>query len=529
MWHSFTPASHRAILYASGWSSRAEQAESDALSLLVGLVSEPECRAALILAQRGIDLDTIRRHWPDLFETPPTVGESPIAKPLSHEVTIALQLVDKQLSPLLQPLEFATEHLLFGLLSADDEVAIWLREQGFDPTVLEREILALNGCVLATSIATEPYAAEPFAGEPCEPAHDAGTAETQQTAILRVLDAAVNRAREGLRVVEDYVRFVLDDRYLASLGKQLRHDLTEILERFPLRWRLAARETQADIGTLLTTVGEAQRAGAADVLTANITRLQEALRTIEEYGKLIDADAAARVKQIRYRAYTLQRAVEITEDSRDRLAGARLYVIIDGRRLLHDFERLAKALIEAGAGVIQLRDKQLSDRHLLERARCLRRWTEPTPTLFIMNDRPDLALLARADGVHIGQEELSVKDARTVIGPDRLIGVSAHSLEQARQAVLDGANYLGVGPTFPSSTKSFTHFSGLELVRQVAAEIRLPAFVIGGIDRNNVDQVLAAGGTRIAVSSAVTLADNPRQAVQELLDRIQRLPGERTL
>ena len=104
-------------------------------------------------------------------------------------------------------------------------------------------------------------------------------------------------------------------------------------------------------------------------------------------------------------------------------------------------------------------------------------------TLFIINDRPDLAALARADGVHVGQEELSVKDARSIVGPETLVGVSTHSIEQARQAVLDGANYIGVGPTFPSGTKQFEQFPGVELLRAVAAEIRLPAFAIGGIGR----------------------------------------------
>ena len=126
-----------------------------------------------------------------------------------------------------------------------------------------------------------------------------------------------------------------------------------------------------------------------------------------------------------------------------------------------------------------------------------------TATLLIINDRPDLAALAQADGVHVGQEELSVKDARSIVGPDVLIGVSAHSIEQARQAVLDGANYLGVGPTFPSGTKQFDHFPGVELLRAVAAEIRLPAFAIGGITRENLGQVKSAGFTRMAVSGAI--------------------------
>jgi thiamine-phosphate pyrophosphorylase len=137
-----------------------------------------------------------------------------------------------------------------------------------------------------------------------------------------------------------------------------------------------------------------------------------------------------------------------------------------------------------------------------------------------MNDRPDLAVLARADGVHVGQEEVSVKDARSIVGPDMLVGVSTHSIEQARQAVLDGANYIGVGPTFPSGTKRFAQFPGVELLRAVAEEIRLPAFAIGGIERANLAEVLAAGFTRIAVSRAISSAADPVQAAKELLERV---------
>ena len=145
----------------------------------------------------------------------------------------------------------------------------------------------------------------------------------------------------------------------------------------------------------------------------------------------------------------------------------------------------------------------LDDRQLLERAAALREITRAAGVLFIMNDRPDLAVLAQADGVHVGQEDVSVKAARTIVGPDGLVGVSTHSIDQARQAVLDGANYIGVGPTFPSGTKQFDQFPGLDLLRAVADEIRLPAFAIGGIGPENLSEVLQTGIGRIAVSGAV--------------------------
>jgi thiamine-phosphate pyrophosphorylase len=142
--------------------------------------------------------------------------------------------------------------------------------------------------------------------------------------------------------------------------------------------------------------------------------------------------------------------------------------------------------------------------------------TLPSRPLAIINDRPAVAATVDADGVHIGQDDFTVKDARAVLGPRKLIGVSTHSIEQARHAVLDGANYIGVGPTFPSPTKQFDAFPGLDLLRAVPAELRLPAFAIGGISGDNVADVAAAGFTRIAVSGAVTGAASATSAVNQL-------------
>ncbi len=328
---------------------------------------------------------------------------------------------------------------------------------------------------------------------------------------------------EGLRVAEDYVRFALDDRHLTEQLKRLRHELAAALARVPIALRLAARDTRADVGTGLTTPAEQSRASLADVSSANLTRAQEALRSLEEFGKLLDVELAAQVKQLRYQAYTVQRAVESTRVSMDRLAAARLYVLVDGGSSPETFASRVRTLIEAGVHVLQLRDKSLEDRSLLARARLLRQLTAGTGTLFIMNDRPDLTLLSGADGVHVGQEELTVRDARAIVGPRVLVGVSTHSLTQAQQAVLDGADYLGVGPTFPSGTKRFEQFPGLELLRAVAAEIRLPAFAIGGIGLKNLAEVLETGIRRIAVSGVIAAAPDPAASARELLVALRQV------
>ncbi len=346
---------------------------------------------------------------------------------------------------------------------------------------------------------------------------------------LRILDAAANRAREGIRLLEDFVHFICDDRRLTGHLKQLRLDLTSTLLRLPGESILACREPEAEVGAKLSTDAAFERADIDALVAANFKRLQEALRALEEFGKTldktldktIDPEFSSEIEQLRSRSYTLERAVDATKRNNDRLAGVRLYVLIDGRESADAFETLAQQLIEAGVHALQLRDKKLNDRELLARARLLRHLTQDAETLFIMNDRPDLAALAHADGVHIGQEELAVNDVRRVVGPRMLIGVSTHSLEQAGQAVLDGADYLGLGPTFPSGTKRFDDFPGLEFLRQVRQEIQLPAFAIGGITGKNLQQVLATGIRRVAVSGAILGCKDPIAAVREILNMLR--------
>jgi thiamine-phosphate pyrophosphorylase len=347
----------------------------------------------------------------------------------------------------------------------------------------------------------------------------------------RLLDASANRAREGLRVVEDYVRFVLDDALLCRELKQLRHDLGDALAVFDLRPLLASRETQHDVGTTVSTLQERDRPHLAAVAAASFKRTQEALRSLEEYSKLaaartlLSSDRSLSVsetfEQLRYRLYTVERAVLLGAESRDRLKDVGLYVIVSTAGCRGDIEAVVRGALEGGAQAIQLREKDLADRALLDLARAVRRWTRQADALFIMNDRPDVARLSDADGVHVGQDELSVKDARRIVGPDRLVGVSTHDLDQVRRAVFDGADYLGVGPVFPSVTKQFSELAGLEFVREAVKETTLPAFAIGGITPENVGEVLRAGAERVAVSAAVCAAEDPAAAARGLRQRLQ--------
>ena len=339
--------------------------------------------------------------------------------------------------------------------------------------------------------------------------------------IWRILDAAANRAGEGLRVIEEFARFALNDPHLSRLLKVCRHGLAAALTSIPESNRLAARDTLGDVGTAIGTPSEYARLTPADVARASFKRVQEALRTLEEYGKLIDSAFAQRIEQLRYHLYTAEKAVLRTAAGSERLQDRVLYLLVTSQSCLRGLEPTIRGALAAGVGIIQVREKQMADRELLEHARRIRGITHEFGALLIINDRPDLAVLADADGVHVGQDELSVRDARRILGPDRLVGVSTHSIEQARQAVLDGADYLGVGPTFPSNTKSFNEFAGLEFVKQVAAEISLPWFAIGGIAPENIAAVIKAGAKRVAVSNAICGSADPAQAAEGLAQQLQ--------
>lgn len=348
------------------------------------------------------------------------------------------------------------------------------------------------------------------------------------TSVLRILDAALNRAGEGLRVVEDYLRMVLDDGHLARRAKSLRHDLSLAAATLEPSARLAARDTLGDVGTQNTTPSEQSRGTAADVAAASFRRVAEALRTIEEYAKLLDTPLAGRCEAMRYQLYTLEKTTGIAADAQQRMAGARLYVLIDGRDSAAVFAELVESLVAAGVGVIQLRDKSLDDRQLLSRAEQLVAATRGSTSLAIVNDRADIAAAVHADGVHLGQDDLSVSAVRRIVGPDMVVGVSTHNIQQARQAVLDGANYLGAGPTFTSTTKQFSEFAGLEYLREVASEISLPTFAIGGITPDNLHQVLATGIERVAVAGAVANAQHPAESASRLLEALQHSSAVRT-
>lgn len=500
---SFTEGALRALDRAQLRASARGAPAVEPMDLLAALADEPESRGAVLLAQFGLDADSL---WAALGVPEAGRHDDPPPEfiPQSQAIRAALSNATNHARSVDRNRLIGTEHLLSGLLASSGPTAEFLAESGL-------ELDALLGWMNdATTTETSPI---PMASEipPLDLADP-----TESGDLYRVLDASANRAREGLRVVEDYVRFVLNDASLSRRLKEVRHRLAEALRGFDLDQLIASRDTLGDVGTHIMTPDERVRENPRAVLTANFKRTAEALRSLEEYGKLIDVWLAGRFEVLRYDVYTLEK-LTLTAVAAHRVLGeARLMVLVGGLPTLGDLTWIVGEALAGGADIIQLREKGLPDRILLERAREVRILTAQARARFILNDRPDLARLSGADGVHLGQEDVALRDARRIVGPHALIGLSTHDPVQLDKAILAGAGYLGVGPVFSSSTKDFSDVAGIGYVRHAAETTTLPWFAIGGITQQNVERVIEAGATRIAVSAAVVRAERPRQAAAEL-------------
>jgi thiamine-phosphate pyrophosphorylase len=514
MMDSFTAGALRALDRAQARARFRGSAFVEPADLLAALADEPESRAATLLAKHGLDAERLLEALgQSAIPTPEPGRESDRDAPLPQSISLRTLLGDASLHAraLDRNQGVGTEHLLKSLLLAPGRLVELVSRAGLAIADL------LTGLDEKAEAATStiPLAADIPPLELASP--------TEATDIGRILDASANRAREGLRVVEDYVRFVLDDPMLTRRLKEVRHRLAQAIGGLDAESLLGARDTPGDVGTHIMTPEEQLRETPRAVLAANFKRTTEALRALEEYSKLGNVWLAGRFETLRYDVYTLEKLTLTAVAAHGVLGDSRLYFIASGLPTFGDFTWMVGEALAGGVQVVQLREKDLPDRLLLERAHELRKLCTRAHARFIVNDRPDIAQLSGADGVHLGQDDLTLRDARRIVGPRALIGISTHTTEQIEAAVLEGAGYLGVGPVFPSDTKDFYELAGISFVRAAAEGCPLPWFALGGIDEESVEEVLEAGATRIAVSGAIMRADRPREAARALRDKLDQI------
>ncbi|MUG96669.1 thiamine phosphate synthase [Scytonema sp. UIC 10036] len=333
-----------------------------------------------------------------------------------------------------------------------------------------------------------------------------------QQVVYRILDANLDRAREGLRIIEEWCRFGLNSAQLVGECKKERQELAS--------WHTpelrAARNTPDDPGTELTHPQEEQRTDIKSLLQANFCRVQEALRVLEEYGKLDNPNMGKAFKQMRYRIYTLESRL-MGYERQQLLLRSHLYLVTSpNERLLETVE----AALKGGLTLVQYRDKVADDTKLLEQAKKLRQLCSSYGAIFIINDRVDLALAVDADGVHLGQQDLPIAVARQLLGPHRLIGRSTTNLQEMQAAIADGADYIGVGPVYETPTKEGKAAAGLEYVSYAAKNCPIPWFAIGGIDTSNINDVIDAGANRVAVVRSLIQAEQPTLVTQFFISQL---------
>lgn len=350
---------------------------------------------------------------------------------------------------------------------------------------------------------------------------------------LRIIDACANRLREALRTMEDVARFRLGDGALCEGLKRLRHDVARALGAIPGGETLLAanRDTPGDVGVANKTDAEGRRAGLRAVAIAAGKRAGEALRTLEETAKTLDEAPGlwAALEPLRYRLYELEKRLVLAMGAGEagRAGGRarqwRLCVLITESLCRRPWVEVARESLLAGAEALQLREPAEADGVLLDKAVRLRGLIDelsrpggPVPAL-IINNRPDIALLARADGVHLGTGDLPIGAVRRMAGDRLLIGASTHTLDEAEAAVGAGADYCGVGAMFPGPTKDRAP-SGPEYLRRFVARFpAVPHLAIGGITPGNAGTLVGAGAAGLAVSSAVCADPDPGRVCRELL------------
>jgi len=343
-----------------------------------------------------------------------------------------------------------------------------------------------------------------------------------ERAVYRIIDANFNRAREAIRVMEEFCRFALNSGPLTERAKQLRHELSAAIDKLDAGRLISSRDTLADIGVDKTVENQLQRADLKDCFTAACKRLTEALRALSETTQTLNPSVAEKIEKLRYTAYTLEKDIVLFSDTTEKFKRVRLYIVITSN-LPADVLSLTHKCVAGGADCIQLRAKEIEDDGLFALAAEFVQICKDANVLSIINDRVDIAAAAGADGVHLGQNDLPVEQARKLQLAPLIIGKSTHSLEQLRSACDKLPTYVSLGPIFSTGTKPTAEPVGLDYVKQgveILADTGIGHLAIGGITLDNIEEVLRAGTKAIAICSAATEAADPTAACRALKEKI---------
>ncbi len=321
--------------------------------------------------------------------------------------------------------------------------------------------------------------------------------------INRIIDANINRVTEGLRVTEDIFRYSIVSGEMQQKLKDLRHNLVSVVDRGDV---VMSRASLDDIGFLSSGANEYDRSELSDIVSANLKRAEEGLRVLEEIYKIREKDKSSSMKKFRYELYEIEK--KAYAKTKKRLLPKGLYLVMTNPRT--GYEDVAKMAVKAGLPVIQLRQKNGSDRELMNIAFKIREITSGTKTLFIVNDRLDIARMCNADGVHLGQDDIEPGRAKDFLGENFMVGLSTHNLSQVEKAQSEPLDYIGFGPVWETDSKeSPDPVTGVGKLRKAVEKSHHPVVAIGGINRDNIGELKGTGINNIAVIRAVQDAMDP--------------------
>ena len=348
---------------------------------------------------------------------------------------------------------------------------------------------------------------------------------SESRARLRIIDANLNRAGEGLHLLEDVARLMLNDGGLTQQLKAIRHELLRGDQALNQQL-IQSRDSEGDVGVEIEAPGEAKERELPITVVANSRRVQESLRILEELAKVPGTTPKLnpdKFKQARFALYTIEQKLLsklLRQDKARQLTG--LYAVVDSDALGNRRHiEVAEELIRGGAKIIQFRDKSRDKSERLSITQGLKDLCSRCGVLFIVNDYIGLALATDADGLHLGQKDLPVSVARRLLPIDKIIGCSVNTVGQALAAQSSGADYIAVGSIYPTSSKEKAVVIGLEGLRQIRQAVSLPLVAIGGINKDNAAEVLAAGADAVAVISAILKAEDIKEATRQIITKLE--------
>lgn len=343
--------------------------------------------------------------------------------------------------------------------------------------------------------------------------------------ILRLIDANLNRCREGLRVIEDCARFVLNDASISEQCKVARHRLRWSVDELGIEPMdlIHSRNTLGDVGTTIQTDAEGDRsAGMRDIVSAAAKRATEALRVLEEASKGL-GKADSRFEAIRYQLYTIEKQTMLA--LAPRCGQWSLCVLVSEELCTHlSPAEIVKRAAAAGTPCIQIREKLMPTNRFLDHAGALTTLAHQLGMEVIINDAVEIAQIVDADGVHLGQDDLPIRAARSLLGPRKWIGKTCPTILDAHQAKDDGADYCGIGPVFASTTKAKPTLGGIELVSSYLDDPKtdgFPMLAISGISPTNIDQLASVGCPGVAVSGCVCSSEDPESVCRAIIEAVE--------